>query len=87
MRHSLINPNQIRFNGLEFYDNPDRDEDFNVELDDDLKIPLRFKEIKCTFILHVPTRRELETFHNFDMTSDHKWEPQSIDLDNIFKIQ
>ena len=41
MNHSLINPNQIRFNGLEFYDNPARDDEFYVQLDDGLKIPLK----------------------------------------------
>ena len=40
MKHSLINPNQIRSNVLVFYDNPARYEEFYVELDDNLKIPL-----------------------------------------------
>ena len=86
MKHSLINPNQIRFNGLDFYDNPSRYEEFYVELDDDMKIPLQFKVTKYTFLLRVMTRRELETCYNFDMKSDHEWDPESIDLNNIRKI-
>ena len=31
MRHSLINPNQVRFNGLDFFDNPARDEEFGTK--------------------------------------------------------
>ena len=65
MKHSLINPNQIRFNGLDFYDNPDRDEEFYVELYDDLNIPLQFKGTKCTFLLRVMTRRKLENARIF----------------------
>ena len=86
MNHSLINPNHIRFNGLKSYDKPARDEEFYVELDDDLKITLQFKKTKCTFLSHVPTQRELGTCHNFDMASDHKWDPQSIELYKICKI-
>ena len=72
MKHSLINPNQIRSNVLEFYDILARDEDFYVELDDNLRIPLQFKGTKYTFLLHVPTRKYLESCQNFDMTSDHE---------------
>ena len=86
MKHSLINTNYICSNGLEFYDNTDRDEEFYAELDDYLKITLQFKETKCTFIPHVLTQQELETCHHFDMTSDQECYPQYIDLNNIFKI-
>ena len=85
-KNRLIKPNHIRSNCLDFYDNPAKDEDFYVELYDNLKIPLQFKETKCTFLLCVPTWQELETCQNFDMTSDHKWNPQSIDLNKIRKI-
>ena len=34
----------------------------------------------------VTKRQELETFQNFDMTSYHEWDLESIDLNNIFKI-
>ena len=50
IKHSFINPNQSRSNVLYFYDNPARDEDFYVYLDDNLKIPLQFKDTKCTFL-------------------------------------
>ena len=65
MKHSLINPNHIHFNSLEFYDNPAKDEDFYFELDDDLKIPLPFKGNKCTFLSRVPTLQEIETCEIF----------------------
>ena len=41
MKHSLINPNQIRFNGLDFCDNPSmRDENLCIEIDEGLFIDL-----------------------------------------------
>ena len=86
MKHSLINPNQINFNGLGFYDNPARYEEFYVELDDDLKIPLQFKGTECSFLFRVPTRREIGKCQNFDMTIYHKWYPQSIYLNKIRNI-
>ena len=61
MKHSLINPNHIRSSGLNFYDNLARDEEFYVELDDNLKILLQFKGTKCTFLLRVMTQQDLET--------------------------
>ena len=72
MKYRFINTNNICYNGLDFYENPARDDKFYVEIDDDLKIPFQLKGTKCTFLLHVPTRQELETCQNFDMTSDHE---------------
>ena len=69
-----------------FMNNLAIDEDFSVELYDDLKISLQFEGDKCTFLWRVPTLRELETCQHFDMKSDHEWDPQSIDLNNICKI-
>ena len=86
IKHRIINTNQICVNGLEFYDNPSIYEEFYVQLDDDMNIPLQFKVTKYTFLLRVMTRRELETYHNFDMKSDHEWDPESIDLNKIRKI-
>ena len=86
MKHSLINPNQIRSDGLEFYDKLAIYEEFYVELDDNLKITLQFKGNKCNFLLRVPTRQDIEKCQNFDTMSDKKWDPQSIDLNNIQKI-
>ena len=54
MNQILINPNHIHFNDLDYYYNPARDEEFYVELDDDLEILLQFKGNKCTFLSRVP---------------------------------
>ena len=86
IKQSLINTNHIRFNRLEFYDNPDRDKWFYVEMDDDMKMPLQFKGIKFTFLSRVTKWRELETYQYFDITSDHEWDPEFIDLNKIHKI-
>ena len=86
MKYSPIKPNQIRSNGLDFYDNPYRYEYFHVGQDDNLKVPLQFKGTKCTFLSHVLTQLELGTCQHFEITSDHKWDPQYIDLNMICKI-
>ena len=44
MKHSLINPNQIRWNGLHFQDNPT--DDLFIEMGEDLTIPLRYEGTK-----------------------------------------
>ena len=49
MKYSLINPNQISFNGLDFCDNPMRDDKLLVEMDEDVFIPLRCKGTKLQF--------------------------------------
>ena len=86
MKHSLINPNQIRFNGLDFWDNPLRDDELYMELDDDLRIPLQFKGTKCVFTSRVPTKEELNTCIHYHITSSDTWEPTDIDLNTIKRI-
>ena len=86
MRHSLINPNQVRHSGLDFYDNPARDDELFVELDDGLNLPLRYKGTKCVFSSRVPTHAELSSCVHYEMTSRDEWDPKSVDLSNIRKL-
>ena len=57
MKHSLINPNQIRWNGLQFQDNPTNDT--FIEMEEDLTIPLNYVGTKCVFDSRAPTKQEL----------------------------
>ena len=75
MRHSLINPNQVRHSGLDFYDNPDG-----------LNLPLRYKGTKCMFSSRVSTHAELSSCVHYKMTSRDEWDPESLDLSNIRKL-
>ena len=86
MRHSLINPNQVRHSGLDFYDNPARDDKLFMELDDGLHLSLRYKGTKCVFSSRVPTHSELSNCVHYEMTSKDEWDPESVDLSNIKKL-
>ena len=80
MGHSLINPNQIRYNGLDFYDNPMRDDELCFDAGDGVKIPLRFRGTKCIFPSQTPTKKELDECIHFHITSNAEWDPNHIDL-------
>ena len=86
MKHSLINPNQIRFNGLDFWDNPMRDENLCIEIDEDLFIDLRCKGTKLQFTSKVPTRTKLHTCQRFELTSEKEWNPETVDLSMMHRI-
>ena len=86
MNHSLINPNQIRFNGLDFFDNMIRDDELYIEMNDELNIPVQFKGTKCIFLSLVPTHAELEMCQHFYMKSNNKWNPDSVNLRELRKI-
>ena len=79
MKHSLINPNQICFNGLDFCDNPMRD-------DENLFIALNCKGTKLQFFTRVPTKNELHACQRFDMTSKNEWNPESVNLSTMQRI-
>jgi hypothetical protein len=79
--HSLINPNQIRHNGIHFWDNPfDKEHDLCIDNDNGLHIPLNYQGTKLIFKTRAPTNRELHECIHIDMTSAHFWEPHGIKL-------
>ena len=47
MKHSLIKPNQIRFSGIDLFENPIRDDDLYIEMDDEFNVPVQLKGTKC----------------------------------------
>ena len=57
IRHSLINPNQVRHCGLDFFDNPGSDDNLYMEIDDGLHVLLRIIGTKCVFDSRAPTLR------------------------------
>ena len=84
MDHSLINPNQPRHFGIGFRDNPyDHTRDLSIEVDDSLKIPLRYQGTKLIFESRVPTRQELSECPHVDMCSQDEWNPQSVKLQSL----
>ena len=86
MKHSLINLNQIRHCGLDFFDNPMRDDELYMVIDDELHVPLRFKGMKCIFDSRVPMVQELSSCEQFNVTSNEEWNPESVDLSKAQKL-
>ena len=61
MKQSLINPNQIRLSGLDFFDNPINGDELYIEMDDEVNAPVKFTGNKCIILSRMPTRAELDT--------------------------
>ena len=86
IKHRLIDPNQIRFNGIYLFENPICDDDLYTEMDDELNAPVQFKGTKCILSSRVPTHDELETWRHFDMKSHNEWNPYSINIRDLTRI-
>ena len=79
--HSLINPNQIRYNGLDYWDNPyDRRHGLCIDIDRGPMIDLTLDGTKVSFISRAPTQNELDTCEYIEMTSSLNWDPQDVKL-------
>jgi hypothetical protein len=70
LKHSLINPNQLRFGGTAVWDNAfDPNHDLSIECEDNLTIPLKLEGTKTLFISRSPTERELNECQHIQLTS------------------
>ena len=85
MKHSLINPNHILFNVLDFFENIICDDELYIEMDDELNVPVQFKEIKCIFLSRVSTCAKLDTLRQFYMISHNEWNPYSVNICDLRK--
>ena len=82
--HSLINPNQIRHAGLGFWDNPyDKSRGLQIDVNNNLVIPLKSKETKLAFELRVPMQHELNNCKHVNMTSQNPWDPRLVVLQSL----
>ena len=80
--HSLINPNQVRFNGVGFWDNPYDDmHELSIELyEKDVTIPMHFNGTKLVFESTVPSEQELNVLPHLILTSSNPWDPGDVIL-------
>ena len=79
--HSLLNPNQLRHNGVDFWDNPfDKTRNLEIDVDRGPIIPLKFQGTKLIFPSRAPSDHELSTCEHIDMTGIHQWDPTTIQL-------
>ena len=59
---------------------------YALKVDDKALIPLKSKGTNCVFESRVPTRRELDSFPRYDMTSDSEWNTRAVDLWSLRNI-
>lgn len=70
LKHSLINPNQVRNFGIDFWDNPfDKDRGLNIEVYGKINITMCTCGTKVFFNSHLPTIQELQDFPKIQITS------------------
>ena len=86
MNHSLINPNQVRYNNLEFWDNPlDKRQALRINSPGELNIPLKHKVTSLSLKSRVPIKDELSLCHQVEMTSPNPWERYEVRLGKVSK--
>ena len=82
--HSLINPNQIRHNKINYWDNPyDNEKPLAIEVQDTLTIPLQTKGTKVFFTTRTPTENKLSSCMHVALTSSSEWNPQEVSLSKV----
>ena len=82
--HSLLNPNQLRQHGLDFWNNSyDVNYSLEISVEDKIRIPLSFKGTKLSFKSRVPTNEELNSCLHIEMTSLNPWNPHSVRLGEL----
>ena len=78
MDMSLLNPNQIRYNGLTLSDDPtDNGRMFGIS-GTDLEIPFEITGTTVFFVSHVPSQWELDNCRVVELTLDSPWNPQEV---------
>ena len=79
--HSLINPNQIRHNGIPVFDNPyeqDPSRAMGIAISDSSRIPFESDGTTIFFCSSYPSDDDMDSFPYVVVTSDTTWDPCSI---------
>lgn len=83
LKHTLINPNQVRHSGLSLWDNPyDHERGLCIE-GDSFSIPMHTKGTKVLFTSRAPTQDELNTCVHVELTSPVEWNPYDVSLGQV----
>jgi hypothetical protein len=83
MKHSLLNQNQMRSNGVIVDDcpvhlSPDNSSTHSIYFpDEDIRIPLQLNGCMSHFVTRLPTRQEMSSCQWLVLTSDAEWDPYS----------
>ena len=88
MDKSLINPNQVRYYGLQLCDDPtDPNRSLGIELNDEYRIPMTMNGTICGFISRCPSNHELESCRTFILSDDQTWDPNEVKFVSSVKAQ
>jgi hypothetical protein len=78
---TLLNPNQMKFNGILVDDAPKflhQSSTHSIyDSQSDFRIPLKLRGIHSSFISHAPSKQELEECHWIESTGEVYWDPSS----------
>jgi hypothetical protein len=83
MKHSLLNQNQMRSNGIIVDDCPVRLSPGNSSThsiyfpDEDIRIPLQLNGCMSHFVTRLPTKQEMNSCQWLVLTDDAEWDPYS----------
>jgi hypothetical protein len=79
MRHTLVNPNQLRAYGITVQDNPFIEAPIFISTEDNnFSVPLSCKGTILGVATRTPTEQELQTCPHVTLSSDHEWDPQNV---------
>ena len=82
--HSLINPNQVRHYGINFWENPyDKERGLRIELEDSIDVILRTKVTKVLFDTKSLSDAELRDCLQLQITSRNEWNPATVSLNEM----
>ena len=76
LEHSLINPNQVRFNGIRVMDDPTQ-EGLGIHTKDNY-IKMKMRGIVCYTKTRVPSAQELRDCERVILTSSEGWDPHNV---------
>jgi hypothetical protein len=77
--HSLINPNQLRFHGINVQDNPFGDVAMHIASDaDNFSHPMNADGTTIFFDSRTPTRYELDNCPHIVLSSPNEWNPRDV---------
>jgi len=80
LKHSLLNPNQVRANGFMICNDPfDPHRQLGMELEqDETFVSFTVNGAIIGFESYVPTNEEVMQFQSYEITSESKWRPDNL---------
>ena len=79
--HTLINPNQLRHNGFQVFDNPydfEPSRQMGIVLNETDRVPFHSEGTTIYFYSRYPTDNDINTLPHVVLTSDIPWDPSGV---------